>query len=127
MMTARGCLLGDMDVKGENWLDRAARYVIMSAVFAMGCAMFIAAAKTKLLPASYLAALCGLLLIPAILIAFLLRRGRRARFWLGAVLAAAYIVLAASGYSMASRTERALRSIVVTEQGEKIADTETNP
>lgn len=89
------------------------RTILTVAVAACGAALFAAVAATKLLPASYLAALGGALALLAGLIALILRGGRKLRLCAGMLLAAPYIFLTLSGFTLANRTARVLRDAVV--------------
>ncbi len=99
---------------GKHKAEKFIRYIVILAVAGCGIAMFAAAARTKLLPASYLAALGGALALLAGLIALLVRGGRRVRLCAGLLLAAPYIFMTLCGFSLATRTEGLLRDSVVT-------------
>ena len=94
--------------------QQAIRGVLIAAVAAAGAAMFIAVARTKLLPAGHLAALGGILAVSAGLIALVARGGKRVRLCAGVLLAAPYIFMTVTGFSLANRTGRLLEQAVVT-------------
>ncbi len=93
--------------------EKLIRRAVIAAVAAAGAAMFIAAVRTKFLPASYLAALGGGLALLATLIALVVRGGRKLRLCAGMLLAAPYIFMSLTGFTLANRTQKLLSDAVV--------------
>ena len=88
------------------------RLMIIGAVAAAGAAMFIAVARTKFLPTSYLAALAGILTVLGGAIA--LAVGGRKRFFshVGSFLAVLYVFTALSGCGMATQAKEAVEAAI---------------
>lgn len=101
-------------MKKKQLSEKFIRRAVIAAVAAAGAAMFIAVVRTKLLPASYLAALGGGLALLAALIALVVRGGRKLRLCAGILLAAPYIFMSLTGFTLADRTQRLLSDAVVT-------------
>ncbi len=89
------------------------RTILTAVVAVCGAAMFAAVAATKMLPATWLAALGIGLALLAGLIALIVRGGRKLRLCAGMLLAAPYIFLTVSGFTLANRTARVLHDAVV--------------